>query len=82
MNSTARLARGSPRSMASPLISTPPRRMIATATFVFEDEDIDVTVSCGVAQLDPGWSSYDFVKAADEQLYEAKREGRNRVAPS
>ena len=64
------------------LIADELRRMIATATFVFEDEDIDVTVSCGVAQLDPGWSSYDFVKAADEQLYEAKREGRNRVAPS
>ncbi len=49
---------------------------------MFEDEDIDVTVSCGVAQLDPAWSSYDFVKAADEQLYEAKGAGRNRVCPS
>ena len=58
------------------------RKMIATASFVFEDEDIDVTVSCGVAQLDPAWSSYDFVKAADEQLYEAKGAGRNRVCPS
>ena len=53
--------------------------LVATATFVFEDEDIDVTISCGVAQLDPAWSSYDFAKAADEQLYEAKRTGRNRV---
>ena len=58
------------------------RKMIATETFVFEDEDIDVTISCGVAQLDPKWRAYDFVRAADEQLYEAKRAGRNRVCPS
>jgi two-component system cell cycle response regulator len=57
------------------------RKMIATETFTFEDEDIDVTISCGVAQLDPKWSSYDFVRAADKQLYEAKRAGRNRVSP-
>ncbi len=57
------------------------RKMIATETFVFEDEDIDVTISCGVAQLDPKWRSYDFVRAADEQLYKAKRAGRNRVCP-
>jgi two-component system cell cycle response regulator len=58
------------------------RKMIATETFVFEEEDIDVTISCGVAQLDPTWRSYDFVRAADEQLYEAKRAGRNRVHPA
>jgi diguanylate cyclase (GGDEF)-like protein len=58
------------------------RKMIATETFVFEDEDIDVTISCGVAQLDPTWRSSDFVRAADERLYEAKRTGRNRVCPS
>jgi diguanylate cyclase (GGDEF)-like protein len=63
------------------LIADELRKMIATATFVFEDEDIDVTISCGVAQLDVGWSSYDFVKAADEQLYAAKHAGRNRVCP-
>jgi two-component system cell cycle response regulator len=57
------------------------RQMVATETFTFEEEDIDVTISCGVAQLDPKWRSYDFVKAADKQLYEAKRAGRNRVSP-
>lgn len=58
------------------------RKMIAIETFVFEDEDIDVTISCGVAQLDPKWRAYDFVKAADEQLYKAKHGGRNRVHPA
>lgn len=57
------------------------RKMVATQTFCFEDEDIDVTISCGVAELEPAWRSYDFVRAADERLYEAKRAGRNRVAP-
>lgn len=63
------------------LIADELRRIIASASFVFEDEDIDVTVSFGVAQLEPSWSSYDFVKAADAQLYRAKRAGRNRVCP-
>ena len=58
------------------------RALIADASFQFEDEDIGVTISCGVAELDGDWQSYDFVKAADAQLYEAKRGGRNRVCPS
>jgi GGDEF domain-containing protein len=41
-----------------------------------------VTVSIGVAAVDPSvdHSVEDLVKAADMQLYEAKRQGRNRVA--
>jgi two-component system cell cycle response regulator len=58
------------------------RMMIAAEAVVFEEDDIDVTISCGVAQLDPTWRSHDFVRAADEQLYEAKRAGRNRVRPA
>ena len=58
------------------------RKMIDDETFVFEDEYIDVTISCGVAQLQPGWRAYEFVRAADTQLYEAKRAGRNCVCPS
>ena len=58
------------------------RQMIDDETFVFEDEYIDVTVSCGVAQLQPGWRAYEFVRAADMQLSEAKRAGRNCVCPS
>jgi len=64
------------------LIADELRVRIETSSFAFEDEDIEVTVSCGVAELDPCWSSYDFVKAADDQLYEAKRTGRNRVCPT
>lgn len=63
------------------LIAEQLRKMIGTATFTFDDEDIAVTVSCGVAELDPRWGTRDFVRAADEMLYDAKRAGRNRVHP-
>jgi diguanylate cyclase (GGDEF)-like protein len=40
-----------------------------------------VTASLGVASLhDHGKTGPDLLKAADEALYEAKKEGRNRVA--
>ncbi len=42
-------------------------------------EKVTFTVSCGLADFTPGESEDDFVKRADEALYEAKRKGRNRV---
>lgn len=43
-------------------------------------EDIRITVSIGVAGLDQrGFDSQTMVKKADTALYQAKREGRNRV---
>lgn len=38
------------------------------------------TVSCGVASAQPGDSIRELVRRADEALYRAKEEGRNRVA--
>ena len=55
------------------------RALVASHPFQFEAEAITVTVSIGVAQLDERWDVLNFVKAADEQLYAAKRGGRNRV---
>jgi len=55
------------------------RALVATHPFQFEAEAIAVTVSIGVAQLDERWDVLNFVKAADEQLYAAKRGGRDRV---
>jgi two-component system cell cycle response regulator len=56
------------------------RRLTERAVFRFEDTDIPVTVSVGVASLkaelqDP----LEFIKMADDHLYQAKSEGRNRV---
>jgi diguanylate cyclase (GGDEF)-like protein len=41
---------------------------------------IPVTVSVGIAPLEPGMSSQEaFLRAADARLYDAKHQGRNRV---
>jgi diguanylate cyclase len=39
-----------------------------------------VTASCGVAEYALGESATDLISRADEALYEAKRQGKNRVA--
>lgn len=41
-----------------------------------------VTVSVGVAQMKNGEDIKKWIERADEQLYQAKRKGRNRVEPS
>ena len=58
------------------------RTMIESEAFAFEGEEIAVTVSCGVSELQSDWGCNDFVHEADRRLYEAKHAGRNRVCPS
>lgn len=38
-----------------------------------------ITISCGVAEYQPGESVEEFIKRADDALYSAKKNGRNRV---
>ncbi|MGI5863626.1 MAG: diguanylate cyclase [Myxococcales bacterium] len=55
-------------------------RIVADHTFTFEGRRIPVTISVGVADMAPDLTEpSSFIKAADTQLYRAKREGRNRV---
>ena len=57
------------------------RRMVAEYSFEYEDLRLDVTISIGIthyAQATDETASH-IVKKADEALYRAKREGRNRV---
>ncbi len=56
------------------------RRLIEKAVFKFEETEIPVTISIGVAEYgaEQGTVS-DFIKVADERLYKAKMQGRNRV---
>jgi len=44
-------------------------------------EDQKVTISLGAAQYQSGESADDWLKRADDQMYEAKKQGRNRVFP-
>lgn len=57
------------------------RKDIAAAVLKEGDKDIRLTISAGLAPFFPEKLSPDaFLARADEALYRAKREGRNRVA--
>ncbi len=56
------------------------RRTIEGKQFVFENQEIPVTVSIGVADMMPDMvDPLQFIKIADANLYKAKKAGRNRV---
>jgi len=56
------------------------RRIVETTEFRFEGTQIPVTISMGVATLDPeAPGAAALIKRADERLYEAKAAGRNCV---
>lgn len=58
------------------------RRAVAATPVVFEGEPCPVTVSAGVGVLGAAVTPEELLRAADDRLYEAKRAGRNRVAPA
>jgi diguanylate cyclase (GGDEF)-like protein len=53
------------------------RTSVTDARLLKQDQ---VTISIGVAELQPGESLDSWIRRADAALYEAKRAGRNRVA--
>jgi two-component system, cell cycle response regulator len=55
------------------------RRMVESTSFMYEDRQIAVTVSIGIAEMKQHREPMSFIKAADEKLYLAKSKGRNRV---
>lgn len=57
------------------------RAAIEKRTFIWNGQRIPVTVSVGVAGVPSGVirDAMEFISAADQMLYEAKRGGRNRV---
>ncbi|MFC6335917.1 diguanylate cyclase [Pseudomonas sp. CCM 7891] len=55
------------------------RAAIETCPFHFKGEPVTITVSIGMAQLQPGERSELALKRADEALYRAKAAGRNQV---
>jgi diguanylate cyclase (GGDEF)-like protein len=55
------------------------RRLVSAEPFDFEGDRIPVTISLGVGTTVNEIACDAFIKIADENLYKAKRSGRNRV---
>lgn len=58
------------------------RKKIADYKFIYESQNLSVTVSLGVATLNPGGitKSEELYKLADKALYESKRAGKNKTS--
>jgi two-component system cell cycle response regulator len=59
------------------------RRRIASEPFSVQEgaRTVEVTISVGIAALGGADNAASVIKRADQALYRAKREGRNRVVP-
>ncbi len=56
------------------------RAMIEHTVFCLPDNPITMTISIGLAQMDhPDMTAFELIEKADNALYEAKRQGKNRV---
>ncbi len=56
------------------------RKIVADHPFTFEQKEIEVTISVGVADMTGDMTEpLQFIKVADANLYKAKKAGRNRV---
>jgi two-component system, cell cycle response regulator len=56
------------------------RRLVCDEPFEYEGDKFPVTVSVGISTLEgQDMDAMSFIKLADDNLYRAKREGRNRV---
>ncbi len=58
------------------------REHVNKTRFMYKGERIEVTVSAGVAERKAFPSLKSTVQSADQRLYDAKKNGRNRVEPS
>ncbi len=56
------------------------RKLVEEKTFFYDDKEIPVTISIGVAEMAADMAEpTHFIKVADANLYKAKKTGRNRV---
>ncbi|OYV28152.1 MAG: hypothetical protein B7Z82_03400, partial [Halothiobacillus sp. 20-54-6] len=55
------------------------RETLANTAFRFKDKPLKITLSCGVAEFAPNETSEEVLARADEALYRAKANGRNRT---
>ena len=65
---------------AAEIVAERLREKIEDNSRVFAGDELQISVSIGVAGATLGMSNFEaMLKSADEALYEAKRHGRNRV---
>ena len=57
------------------------RDALKNSKFLYKDERISVTVSCGVAIRSQNQSQAAVLEASDKMLYQAKQNGRDQVMP-
>ncbi len=57
------------------------RKITENLEVKFDDKIIKVTTSAGVAAYKSGLNKSSLIEKADNHLYEAKRQGRNRIKP-
>ncbi len=55
------------------------RALAESCVFAADGKQIKVTISIGIAEWNTSMQAMDMYRAADEKLYSAKRNGRNRV---
>jgi diguanylate cyclase (GGDEF)-like protein len=58
------------------------RKTVAEFTYLYNGKIIPVTISIGAATFEPSETLEKFQSRADSALYEAKKQGRNRVVSS
>jgi diguanylate cyclase (GGDEF) domain len=61
------------------LIAERMRKTIENAAFAYQQHDLHLTLSFGTAMITENSAIEEVIKHADENLYHAKRTGRNRV---
>ena len=65
--------------LAASVVAEQLRALIEDAALI---KDLPITISIGVAECEAGYAPEQWLKAADEALYRAKKKGRNRVENS
>ena len=55
------------------------RKTVESSKFVYEDKEIKVTVTIGVAERGQWPTVERWVDAADDKLYQGKNSGKNKV---
>jgi len=53
---------------------------IRSDQYTYEDVKLSVTISCGISEYKSDQSIDDIIKKADQKLYKAKENGRNRIS--